>query len=106
LTVAIQIQLAKSEAAGDGLLEDASSDNHIVPCDLARKADVEGDELHLCGGLSGQGLDRAGTKPQAIRCWTYRKDTRGAQAPRRQDAGVDLRREIGRMAGLWQNSLF
>src|SRR5690242_2083292 len=47
LTVSIEIQLAESEAAGDGLLEDGGGDDGVVPRDFAGEADVEGDELHV-----------------------------------------------------------
>src|ERR1700741_4727701 len=61
LTVAIEIQLAESDAARDRLLEDAGGDHSVVPGDFPREADVEGDELH--------GLKRIG-------CGSCGKDTR------------------------------
>jgi hypothetical protein len=63
LAVAIEIELAESEAAGDWLLEDAGGDDGVVPRNFAREADVEGDELH---------------GPETIRCASGREDTERA----------------------------
>jgi hypothetical protein len=52
LTVTIQIQLAKSDAARDRLLEDAGGDPGVVPGDFAGEADVDGDEPQGGVGLS------------------------------------------------------
>src|SRR5215467_10419385 len=46
LAVALQIQLAKSDAARNGLLEDAGGDRRAVPLAFARETDADGDELH------------------------------------------------------------
>src|SRR5262249_43088143 len=58
LAVAIQIQLAKSDAARDSLLEDASDYRRVVPLGFARESHVDGDELHArrlcCAGVSSQ----------------------------------------------------
>ena len=52
LTVAVQIQLAENYVARDRLLKDAGSDDRVVPGHFARKANVDGDELHCAAGLS------------------------------------------------------
>jgi hypothetical protein len=60
LTVAIEIQLAKSNAARDRLLVDAGRDHGVMPRDFAREADVDRDEFHGATGLSGQSPHGAG----------------------------------------------